>query len=169
MEIIALNHVTFREKALPSLRCKLNSFHCHLKLNVHVVADLCQKTPKFFKVIKMAKCIFFGKLLFFSKRQSLQVLALDTFSTFVTTTFEKRLQTGNLFNFHTRKKLIIWYVCCVVIYPCGTFSDKVPEKYLQSCIERSIHYHPDSYRKYVQFNFDLSNKPFAAFQSKLLT
>ena len=147
MEIIALNHVTFREKALPSLRCKLNSFHCHSKLNVHVVADLCQKTPKFFKVIKMAKCIFFWKTTFFLAKDKVCKYWLWTPSPLL---WQQLLRNGyklGIFNFHTRKKLIIWYVCCVVIYPCGTFSDKVPEKYLQSCIERFIHYHPDLYCK----------------------
>ena len=116
MEIIALNHVTFREKALPSLRCKLNCFHRHSKLNVHVVADFCQKTPKFFNCYQNGLMYFFGKLVFLTKRPTLQVLALNAFATFVTKTFEKRLQTGNLLNFHTCKKLIIWDVYCVCSY-----------------------------------------------------
>ena len=46
-KIIAENNATFRDKTLPSLKCKLKSFHCHSGLNVHVVTDFCQKTPKF--------------------------------------------------------------------------------------------------------------------------
>ena len=97
MKIIALNHVTFREKTLPSLRCKLNCFHCHSKLNVHVVADLCQKHPKNSMLSKMCS------------------------------------------------------------YPSGTFSDKVPQKYLQSCIGRFIHYYLDSYPKLLMYSFDQRN------------
>ena len=85
IKIIAENQVTFREKTLPSLKCKLKCFHCHPRLNVHVVADLCQKTPKFFNFIKMNEWIF-------RQKKMLQILDLKAFSAFVKPT--KGIQSG---------------------------------------------------------------------------
>ena len=120
IKIIAENQVTFREKTLPSLKCKLKCFHCHPRLNVHVVADLCQKTPKFFNFIKMDEWIFRQK-----------------------NTNAANIGFEGLFRFcETNKRDTVGICLCNNL--CGTFSDKVPQKYLQSCIGRFIHYYPDS-------------------------
>ena len=102
-EIIAENDATFRDKAFPSLKCKFKSFHSHSRLNVHVVTDFCQKTPKFFQN---------GRIYFaFAK-----ILALRAFSTFAKQTFWTRghckISLGNLFNFFLQEIYI-----CIVLHP----------------------------------------------------